>query len=205
MDSTQKPKHPLYKNPLESLRDSGGSETRTSNEFFRPMADEFMNQILGRKKKFGGELLPGESIEMRSVFTGKQTEVDRIKGQLVIERQLHQEERVLVEKRSNELKLQIEAIQVEVTKIAKSTPQLAREVEIAALQAPVNMSIYELFFFQHLFEFIKSFREHIENAHVWLSAINTRARKKNMWGANYKKYGAKYLLSGEHYSGRSAA
>ncbi len=199
-------KTPLYKNPLEALRESGSEVlSTTNNEVFRPMTEEFMNQILGRKRKFHGEIKPGESVEMRQIFNGKQEQHEKYRDQVVLERRLYEEERVLVEKRTGELRLQIEAIQVEVTKLAKATPRLAKEVEVASFQAPTNVTIYELFFLKHLFDFIKSFREHIEQAHVWLASTNARAHKKNVWGANYKKYGARYLMSGEHYSGRSSA
>lgn len=194
------------KNSLEALRE-GSSEVlkTTSNEVFKPIAQEFMDQLLGRKRKFSGEILLGESIEMRTVLTGKQTETDRLKKQIVIERQLHEEEKILVERKGRELKIQIEAIKSEVVKLAAATPRLSQQVEIASFQATSSVSTYELFFLQQLFLFIKSFREHIDDAHVWLGAVNARAKKKNVWGANYKKYGAKYLLSGEHYSGRSSA
>lgn len=197
---------PKFKNPVEALSDGSSETTKgTASEFFRPMAQEFMDQILGRKRKFQGEILPGGSIEMKSVLTGKQSEVDRLKLQVVMEKRLLEEERILVERKGRELKLQIEAIKVEVVKLAKSTPQLSQELEVASFQATSSVSTYELFFLQQLFLFIKSFREHIEDAHVWLGSVNARAKKKNVWGANYKKYGAKYLLSLEHYNSRSSA
>ncbi len=207
MDPLKSKKHiPQFKNPLESLRESSTEITKTvSNEVFRPMSKEFMDQILGRKRKFHGEILPGESIEMRSVLTGKQTETDKLKQQVILERRLREEDRILVERKGNELKLQIEAIKIEVTKLATATPRLSREVDVASFQATASVSMYELFFLQQLFKFIRSFREHIEDAQLWLGTVNARAHKKNVWGANYKKYGAKYLLSGEHYSGRSSA
>lgn len=194
----------IVKNPLEQLRDSGNSEL-FSNEILKPFANEFVSQIFGRKK-FTGELELGEAIEMRSVITGKEAENQKEKQQISLERQLLNEEKVLVEKRSNELKVQIEAVQVQVTKLAHATPRLAREVEIASFQAPTHISMYELFFLKHLYKLIKDFTEDIEKAHTWLYTANSRARKQgNVWGENYKKHGARYLLSGEHYSGRSAA
>lgn len=199
----QKPN--FIKNPLESLRDTAtGSGDLVSRELIRPMADEFISQLFGRRK-FTGELTPGEGVEMKSVLTGKQTEIDKAKHQVSLERQLLQEEKVLVEKKSNELRVQIEAIQVQVTKLATATPRIAREIEIASFQTSVGVSIYELFFLKHIYKLIKDFNENIEKANVWFFQANQRAHKKNVWGANYKKHGAKYLLSGEHYSSRSAA
>lgn len=207
MDPQKFPKKlPFYKNPVESMREGVSESSKNiSNEILLPFADEFVSQILGRKRKFTGEILPGESVAMREVFTGKQGEVEKIRGQLTMERRLREEEKVLVDTKTGELRVQIMAIQTEVVKLSNATPRLAKEIQIASFQAPSSLSIYELFFLQQLFSFIKSFREHIEEAQVWLSTLNRRASKKNMWGQNYKKHGARYLLSGEHYSGRAAA
>jgi len=122
----------------------------------------------------------------------------------LLEKRLRQEDQRLVERRTGELRLQIQAIHEEIQKAMKVTVSLSQEVEVAAFQAPSSTSIYELHFLEHIFSLISSFRKKIENARVWLSSMNRRAAKKNMWGANYKKHGAKYLLSGEHYLQRSA-
>lgn len=191
---------------IETLRDSSPENSPSFHEtILKPFTQEFISQITGKRIRYQGEILPGETLEMRNIYSGKQSEVDNLKSQLRLEKRLRSEEMNLVSKRSQELRVQIEAIKNEVSKLARVTPNLSREVEIASFQAPGNVSIYELFFLQNLLSFLKSFRERIEQAHVWLYAVNTRARKKNVWGANYKKYGSKYLLSGEHYLQRASA
>lgn len=206
--TNQKPannnKKPIV-NPLELLRDAGA---QAKHDLLEPMPAEIARQIFGRipsaNKHFSGEIMPGESVELKRVYNGQASEEEKLKKMYSMERNLRQEDQILVERRTNELRLQIKAIHEEVQKVAKATMQLSEEVKVAAFQAPVSESLYELYFLERIFEFIKSFRKKIENASVWLSSVNRKAQKKNMWGANYKKHGAKYLLSGEHYLQRSA-
>lgn len=108
-----------------------------------------------------------------------------------------------MERKTNELRMQLEVLTNEVVSLAIQTQDLAQETRIAAIQAPVNPGIYHVLFFEKLISFIRSFRKKIEEASVWLQASNKRAQKKG-WVANYKKGGAKYLLSSEHYLSRSA-
>lgn len=199
--NTKKP----FANPLELLRDAG---EQAKHDLVEPMPAEIARQIFGRapslNRRFSGEIMPGESVEMKRVYTGEASEEEKLKKMYVMERRLRQEDEVLVERRINELRLQIKAIHEEVEKAAKVTIQLSEEIKVAAFQAPASESLYELYFLERIFEFIKSFRKKIENAGVWLASVNRKARKKNMWGQNYKNHGAKYLLSGEHYLQRSA-
>ena len=191
-------------NPLELLRDTGDAVKRE----MQPFSEEIARQIFGRmpmpKRKYSGEIMPGGAVDMKEVYSGKAEENEKLRKVVYLERKMREEDHVLVERRTNELRLQIRAIHEEVEKVARITPQLAEEIKVAAFQAPSSTSIYELYFLERMFEFIKSFRKRIENANVWLSSVNKRARKKNMWGSNYKKSGAKYLLSSEHYLQRSA-
>lgn len=197
-------KPPKFKNPLEALRELGKETLRTmEQELIKPIPNEIVEQFTGKKS---GEIQPGQSIEInqekRSANTDKNEYYQR---QFILEKQLIEEDKILVEKRTNELRIQIQAIQQEVYKLTEVTPNLSQELQIAAFNAGGDVSEYELNFLEHLFQAIKSFRKRIENAHIWLSSANTRASKKNVWGTNYKRHGAKYLLSGEHYASRSAA
>lgn len=201
---TSSHKKPLA-NPLELLRDAGEQAKR---DLLEPMPAEIARQIFGRapivNRHFSGEIMPGESVELKRVYNGQASEEEKLNKMYAVEKHLRREDQILVERRTNELRLQIKAIHEEVQKVAKATVQLSDEVKMAAFQAPVSESLYELYFLERIFDFIKSFRKKIENASIWLASVNKRAQKKNMWGANYKKHGAKYLLSGEHYLQRSA-
>jgi len=192
-------------NPLELLRDAGDG---LKKDLIKPMPEEIMRQLFGRapvpQRKVSGEIMPGEALEMRKVISGKSSEAEKFQKMHLLEKRLRQEDQILVERRTGELRIQIKAIHEEILKATRVTAQLSQEVQIAAFQAPTSESLYELYFLERIFDFIKSFRKKIENAGVWLASANRKAQKKNRWGANYKKSGAKYLLSSEHYLQRSA-
>ncbi len=193
-------------NVLEAVRDIGSSTVdQAKNELLKKSAMEFMNQVMGRmpKKHFSGEIERGKDVVVNDIKTGKQEQTDKLKKQLGFERQIRQEEKTILEKQNNNLRLELQAITTEISKIAHSTPQLARQVEIATIQAPVNPGVYHLVFFERILEFVRSFRKNIESANAWLGAANKRAQKKTFWG-QYKKHGGKRLLSSEDYLQRSA-
>jgi nicotinamide mononucleotide adenylyltransferase len=52
-------------------------------------------------------------------------------------------------------------------------------------------------------EILKSSRQKIDQASVWMGSANKRAEKKNYWSM-FKKKGSSFLLSPDHYSQRSA-
>jgi len=193
-----------HHNILESLKDISSSTSKSMGKDVLKSQD-FINQLIGSRipQKFSGEIPQGGSLEIKDVFSGKHEENQKLKKQLVLERRISTEEKERTEKKSNELKLQLHAIQEEVIKLSESTQGLAKEVKIAAMQAPVEPGIYHIVYFEKLLEFIKSFRKKVNDASVWLHSSNNRAQKKNYW-AKYKKHGSKFLLSSEHYLTRSA-
>lgn len=194
-------------NVLESLKDIGSGVTSSLNtDLLGGISKDVLEQILNRRspsKKVSGDIHLGESLELSDLFSGKHEENLRLKNQIAFERRLAQEEKVVSEKKSNELKVQLQALMQEVQYLAKTTQGLGEKVEIAAMQAPSQPGVYHLIFFEKIIEFIRNFRKNIDSASTWLGASNKRAEKKNYW-AMYKKKGASFLLSGESYSQRSA-
>jgi hypothetical protein len=209
MDATQKSKNLKdlrKKNVLESLKDIGSSSTQSvKKDLLEKTSQEFIDQLLGRvrEKKYSGELTPGESVELKEVFSGRAAETKKLNAQLTLERRLREEEKTRVEERSNTLRLQLHALMEEVLALAQSTQGLGEEVEIAAMQAPVKPGEYHIVFFEKLLSFIRSFRERIEESSLWLHSSNKRAARKNYW-AMYKKKGSSFLLAPDHYLQRSA-
>jgi len=200
----QSQKQSSHQNILESLKDIGSSTTNSlTQEVVKPK--NFLDQILGQlPKKYSGEIGPGEAVEMKDVFSGKREGEEKVKKQLFVEKGLLQEEKIRTEKKTNELRIQLREIMKEVSLLSESTRELGEDIKIASVQAPVEPGVYHIIFFEKLIEFIKSFRKKIQDASNWLQSTNKRAQKKNYW-ARYKKHGAKFLLSGEHYLTRSAS
>lgn len=195
-----------FPNPLEALKEVGSSTAKSfKNDFLGKMPEDFMDQMFGpkRKSKVSGNIEAGESLSINEVLTGEREEKVKLQNQIAFERRLREEEQIHVEKKTNELRIELKVLMDEIIVLSKSTQELASETQVAAMQAPVEPGVYHLVFFQKLLEFIKSFREKIEEAGVWLHAVNKRAQRKNYWHS-YKKHGGKFLLSGEHYLQRSA-
>ena len=209
MDKVQKPKNLKQirrQNVLESLKDIGSGTVKTvKTDLLEGTSHDVLNQLFGLREpqKYQADITPGESLEFNEVFSGKYEETKKLKGQIVLERQLRAEEKMLLERKSGELKLQLQAIMQETLRLSQATQNMSQEIEIASIQAPSNPGIYHLFFFERLYEFIVSFRKKVEEGTAWLSAVNKRAGKKNFWGV-YKKHGSKFLLSPDHYLQRSA-
>ena len=194
-------------NVLESLKDIGSGVTSSLNtDLLGGISKDLLEQILNRKspnKKVSGDIHIGESLEFSDLLSGKHEKNLKLRNQISFERRLTQEEKVVSEKRTNELKVQLQALMQEVQYLAKTTQSLGEEVEIATMQAPAQPGVYHLIFFEKIIEFIRNFRKNIDSASTWLGVSNKRAEKKNFW-AMYKKKGSSFLLSGESYSQRSA-
>lgn len=191
-------------NILEVLRDIGTGTAKGLTEVIKP--EEFFTQILKPEtlqKKYSGDIAPGEKLMMNEIFSGNEKSNQKLRNQLYYERSLHNEERLLSEKRINDLRLKLHALIQEVANLANSTQNLAQEAKTAALQAPVEAGIYHITFFEKLLTFLISFRKKIDNATVWLSATNKRAEKKNYW-TMYKQKKGSFLLAPDHYLQRSA-
>lgn len=224
MDDKQKPKsHKAVSatNVIESLKNIGGTVSpikediagivggvgsSIKEDLIKKAPQAFMDQLFGPRPQssFSGEIVPGGSLEIKDVFTGQDKEKQKLQKQVLYERRLRQEETIAINRKTNELRMQLQTVMREVLILTETTQNLGKEAKIAAMQAPIEPGVYHIIFFEKLLEFLRSFRKKIEEASVWLYASNKRAQKKNAWGANYKKHGAKYLLSGEHYLSRSA-
>lgn len=194
-------------NVLETLKDLGGSTSDSiKNDLFKKTSEDFFSELLGLPKaqpKRSGELSVGQSISMQEVLSGKEEENKKLRAQISLERNLRADENRVSQQKSNELRVQLQALTSEIQKVAQSTQNLAEAAQVAMIEAPANAGIYHLVFFEKVLEFLQSFRQKINEASVWLQSTNKRAQKKNYWNM-YKKKGSSFLLSPDHYLQRSA-
>jgi hypothetical protein len=193
-------------NVLESLKDLGSGATNQAGDLLKNTSEDFLRELLGLSKvnvKRSGDMAPGQSLQMNEVMSGKEEENKRLKNQISVERQLSVDERRVTQEKSNDLKVQLQALMQEVQKVAASTENLAEATQVSMMTAPVEPGIYHITFFQNVLEFLQSFRKKIDLAATWLQSSNKRAEKKNYW-SSFKKKGASFLLSPDHYSQRSA-
>lgn len=193
-------------NVLESLKDLGNSSISQGGDLLKSTSEDFFRELAGFQKpqiKRSGEISQGEALDMSNVLSGKEEENKKLRTQLILERNLATEEKSLSERKIQQLRVQLQAITIEVSKLAASTSELATQTDIAMVEVPVNPGVYHIVFFEKVLEFLQSFRKKIDQAATWLTASNKRAEKKNYW-ATYKKKGSSFLLSPDHYLTRSA-
>lgn len=179
----------------------------TLKEETKSTTDEFFKQLLGQQKKFqqnvSGELPVGHSVQMNEIMSGQLEKNRQLEENIFFERRLFNEEKQETNKKLNDLRLRLQAIQAEASKMVATTANLSQELKTAVLQSTASVSEYQINFFEDIISLITAFRKKIDNAVVWLQGTNKRAEKKNFW-AQYKKKGSSFLLSNESYSQRSA-
>ena len=194
-------------NVLESLKELGsGMGDTLRNDVFKRTSEDFLKELLGitrAESKKSGELVQGQSLQMSEAMAGKVEENKKLRAQISLERTMSAEAQRLSQEKSNDLKVQLQALTNEVQKVAVSTGVFAEQVQVAMIQAPANPGIYHIVFFEKVLNFLQSFRKKVNEASVWLSSSNKRAEKKNYWNM-YKKKGSSFLLSPDHYLQRSA-
>jgi len=193
-------------NVLEALKDLGGGAASQTGDLLKGTSEDFFRELMGMTRpapKRSGEISPGDSLQMSEVMNGTEEENKKLRMQISLERQLSADEKRVSQEKSNDLRVQLQALTSEVVKVAQSTGNLAEATQVAMIQAPANPGIYHLIFFEKVLEFLHSFREKIDNATVWMQTSNKRAEKKNYWSM-YKKKGSSFLLSPDHYLQRSA-
>ena len=193
---------------IEQLRSvTDGAFDSVKKDLLQETPNEILKQMFALpEKKVSGELIPGEALEMKMALSGKAEENRKLQTQLTHEHQMRADEQRILGRKHQELKMQLSVVTSEVQKLAQTTQGLSKEVQIAAFQAPVEPGTYHVIFFEKLVEFIRDFRKKIENASVWLSSYNNKAKKRanSFWG-QVGTSGAKRLLSSEDYSQRAAA
>lgn len=195
------------KNVLEAINEIGSQVVNTAKNEVKATGDEFFRQLLGQQKVMqqnrSGELSVGQPLQMNEVMSGQLEKNKKLEEQIFFERKLLNEEKQSTTQRLNELRLRLQAIQTEASKMVATTASLSEEIKIAVMQGATSVSEYQINFLQDLINTIISFRKKIDSAIVWFQGHNKRADKKNFW-SQYKKKGSTFLLSGESYSQRSA-
>lgn len=195
------------KNVLEAINEIGSSVVNTAKNETKAVSDEFFRQLLGQQKKSqekrSADLSAGSAVNMSEVMSGKDQQNKKLQEQMYFERRLFSEERQETQKKLQELRLRLQAIQTEAAKMIASTASLSQEVRNAVLSGVVDPSEYQINFFENIIKLISDFRKKIDGAVVWMQGQSKRAEKKNYW-SQYKKKGASFLLSPDHYVQRSA-
>ncbi len=194
---------------LEALRDLGSSATSSVTDGVKDFASDAWSQLSGNYPTDQSypdfPNLPQASGRLRNPGRMFPSESEnRYRKQAFYERQQRVNEKTLFSKTEQQTKLQIQAIQEEIKKLAASTQNLAKEVQVAALQTPVNPGRYHVNFFEKLRQTIILIKKRIEESASWLATYNGKSKKQDFYWSQVGKSGTKYMLSQERYMSNSA-
>jgi len=196
---SKKKKPVLTDNFLEKLRELGSDLGDVAvQDVIEGLPSNAFDQLTGRQKS--GDLKPNQPLNLE-----ERQEREQFRYQLNREFfNLRQEERLVFKQEEQKTKLQIQAIQEELKKLALSTKDLVEEVEKAAKLEPVDPGVYHLNFFEKLKQTIITLRKKIEDSANWLSLFNQRNKKQGYYWSQFKKSGTKFMLSQERYMATQA-
>lgn len=194
------------KNVFETIGSIGNQTANTIKEESKAISEDFFRQLLGQQKslneKRSGELKSGDSVSIDRIRSGDEDKNRKLKDQLQFERNLFDEERAATSKKMQELRLRLQAIQAEANKLIASTNNLTQEVKNTVMLQNVDPSEYQISYYESIISMIASFRKKVDEALIWFRNVSKREQKKNYWN-QYKKKGASFLLSPDHYLQRS--
>lgn len=181
---------------LEALRDLGGGVADSvAHDVVGGIAQEAFDQITGNRR---GDLRPNQTINFQEL----RKKEEQLKYSRNFQNEfldLRRQEKLVWTRQEQQTKLQISAILQELKKLAEATKNLAKEVDIATKQVPVEPGVYHINFFERLRETIILFKKRIEDSATWLAASNQKAKKRNYYWGQVRKSGTKFMLSPEHY------
>lgn len=180
-----------YDSFLEAFKDLGAGAVSEMVDQGKKMFTDDVPASFG----FKGDLAPNESFSLSDLKSAEN------RGEKRAENRMGQELRQNILRQEQQVKMQIISIQEEIQKMAKSMGDFAKEIQVAAMQAPVNPGIYHQNFFASLRTFISNMRLRIQESRNWLATSNARASKKGkgVYWTQAQKSGTKYTLSSERY------
>lgn len=197
MDDKKK-KQAVQRNFIESLKDLSGNMIKTTrHDLVGGIVKTAGQQLFGLGSfndpaEFGQA--PMNQIENKEKFQWSNQEITSLRVQ----------ERMIFKQAEEEVRLQIEAIRLELIKLIKEAQKISEEVKVAAVQAPVEPGIYHVSFFEQLRNLIIFLRKNVCESRNWLATCNSRAKKRNFYWGQVKKSGTKFMLSQERYMSTQA-
>ena len=179
-----------------------------SNEVIKDSSDASPHYLHTISSSLGlrGVLGLGQSIEINK--QARSTEKSWNHETLVGPNHLQQEQIQLIDSQQKDLKKEIQQLLEEIKKLAKTTDNLEKSVEIATLTPITEANIYQVNFLSRLKTFIVEIRKNVADASLWLDAFQTKKKKRNaFWNnvKNKKRGGEQYLFSNEHSAARSVS
>lgn len=96
-----------------------------------------------------------------------------------------------------EIKAVLQEIKKEIFLLEKKQKMVIAEAsKLTVAEIPEKPGIYHVRFFEWILSILRDLHKKISESATWLSALNTKKKRKGYWGM-FKKHGTKFGLSGE--------
>ncbi|NOY14942.1 MAG: hypothetical protein GXP43_01880 [bacterium] len=107
------------------------------------------------------------------------------------------QEKVIFDRRQQEIAKKIAEIRQELVKLAKEIGQEAKHIERTLLKNIPEPSDYQLSFLDKIKKILILLRKKISQSRTWLDEWQERSKKRRYYWYHFKKSGTKFWLSGE--------
>lgn len=189
------------KNPLESLRDLGGSAAKNTADVFGKMGSGMLDQFFGGNND-------NQEDDFGSEFNFNKKEAPKAKAsKQEVKLFNYQEyyETTLIKKQIQEL---TDAIKKEIEMIKKSDASLLNEIKdvekLTINDLPEKPGIYHIRFLELVLSILKTLRAKVGESKTWLQALMSKKKKRgSLFAVRSKKQGTQYSMSQELSNSRS--
>lgn len=188
----------INNNPVESLRDlSRGFAGSVASDLGKDSIKTAWDQMLGLGGKQSGELKQGEEIILNRKGRSEEPEKLQAEPALNYRREILQREKQTLVENTQEIKVKIEEVLIEIKKLINSSQELRVEFrEIEVEERVEKPGKYHLNFLEWLLDIVRSARETVEDGASWLEAFYSKKNKRKYWNM-FKKHGTTFGMSQE--------
>lgn len=203
-NSTSKPKIKRQsQNFVEALKSIGGHTLQSVNQdVIGGFGRDLMSGV------FGGPSQSPDAFPNNNPYSPDYLKAQEQEWQRQQEKQQRHREILnatpLYDRREEEIKKQIQALQNELKALAKDLQNLSLTTQAALNEEVAHPGQYHVNFFEKLRRFIITLRKQVADANNWLDlSYQRRQAKQHYWGG-VRKGGTKFMLSQERYMATSA-
>lgn len=188
---------PIYKNPLEMVKDLGSSTVKKTVNSLSDIGSGVFDQLTGNYED-------NETDEFNPQKFEQQASKSLKKEKKVFSFQEHSEN-TLIKQKIAEL---TELIKREIEALKKQGSEFSSELsdieKIALNDLPEKPGIYHVRFLEIVLSFIRNLRAKVGESRTWLNAMMSKKKKRgSLFAVRSKKAGTQYSLSQELQSSRS--
>jgi hypothetical protein len=187
------------KNPLETLRDLGGSTARKTADSFAKIGGGMLDQFFGENPQEDEYFDPEFNLNKEVNKTkSKKQEVKVFNYQEYYET-------TLIKKQIQEL---TDAIKKEIEMIKKADSSLLNDIsdveKLAINDLPEKPGIYDIRFLELVLGILRTLRAKVGESKTWLQALQSKKKKRgSLFAIRSKKQGTQYSMSQELSNSRS--